>query len=487
VFFGDGQWDDVEADVGGSVIPLDLQAAHHWFNEIGNRQVFGEMFHVLVARPPISANAVARYLRNMLPASDSAAPYIDSFAALAVYVLHVTFAGSISVVFRDEPAQDASPAVRAITLWIPPCAPSHRRRVGVTAKGHGACIVQLPLDRLLGEYCDFRDLRVPTLSDRDREYLRLMFLWGKDMRSISRAVNLTYQRVQQVVARAAEKMQDDLMAHDSYRVFWQRLRRLCIVTPDVLLGATTEALGERVESVDVAALARFFLQMLKSEGAVKWFRAGRVHLRYCVGTQQQLHEIVAYAQDVRSSRPKNVAESDVSAVCMFILSHSELPASVVRGVAADLLAAVSPPGIADRLEAALAQKGAPCYFAELARCLDDASRGEEVSAEYVHAALERDRRFAWAGLGTYALTAWGYPRETSTLDVVLYMIRTKGSGVTLGEIFEFMFTDRHYELRQSSVRQALKMAEGQQLRRVGTDLWDELEDVQQVSEVIGHE
>jgi hypothetical protein len=67
------------------------------------------------------------------------------------------------------------------------------------------------------------------------------------------------------------------------------------------------------------------------------------------------------------------------------------------------------------------------------------------------------------------------------------MIRTKGGGVTLGEVFEFMFTDRHYELRQSSVRQALKMAEGRQLRRVGADLWDELEDVQQDSEVIGHE
>jgi len=232
----------------------------------------------------------------------------------------------------------------------------------------------------------------PSLSDRDREYLRLMFLWGKDMRSISRAADVTYQRVQQVVARASEKMQEDLMVHNSYRVFWQRLHRLCIASPDVLLSATTEALGEGVKEVDMIAISRFLVHMLKSQGAVKWCRIGRVRLQCCAGKEQQLRSIIAYVQDVRSSRPGLVSESDVSAVCMFILSHSELPPAAVRGVATDLLAALSPPGIGDRLEAALAKRGVPCHFTELARCLDDASHGEEVSVERVHAVLGRDRR-----------------------------------------------------------------------------------------------
>jgi hypothetical protein len=174
---------------------------------------------------------------------------------------------------------------------------------------------------------------------------------------------------------------------------------------------------------------------------------------------------------------------------MFILGHSELPSVSVPIVAADLLATVSPPDVAEQLEALLKRLGSPSHFADLARELDDMNSSEEVSAAYVHAVLGRDSRFAWAGLGTYALTAWGYPRETSALEVVLYMIRTKNSGVTWDEIKEFMFVDRRYNIKPSSVRMALKAAEGKRLRRVGTGVWGELKGVQQSedSEVIEHE
>lgn len=487
VFFGEDQWEDVQADASGCITSLTVETEHSLFRHLSENQAFKELFGTVMAQPPISAHTVAAYVRRTLSESDPAQAFIDAFAEVTVRLLYDLFDGSLIVELPAVPDERVASMSTELMVRMPQERPSTRRRLADRRFAVAARVPQLPLDRLLTEYCDFRQSRAPSLSERDKNYLRLLFLWGKDMRSISRAVDLTYQRVQQVVARATEKLQDDLLAHDSYRVFWQKLRGLCIVTPDVLLSVITETLGDRVEDVDVTAIGRCLLHMLKSQGAVKWCRVGRVRLQCCAGKEQQLRSIIAYSQEVRSSRPGVVSESDVSAVCMFILSHSDLPAAAVRRAAADLLATLSPPDIGDRLEAALTQRNTPSHFADLARCLDGANRGEEVSAECVHAVLGRDHRFAWAGLGTYALTAWGYPRETSTLDVVLYMIRTKGSGVTLGEVFEFMFTDRHYELRQSSVRQALKMAEGRQLRRVGADIWDELEDVQEDSEVIGHE
>jgi hypothetical protein len=367
--------------------------------------------------------------------------------------------------------------------------PWKRRRLAGRHLVAAADVPQLPLNQVLTAYCDFRESGATSLSERDKGYLRLLFLWGKDLRSIARASNLTYQRVQQIVTRATQALQDDLMAQASYRAFWTRLHRLCVVTPGVLSSAVTAVLGDRGQSIDTIAVGHFLLHALKADQALAWHAIGRARLQCCKGTEQQLDAIVAYVQEVRSRRRGPVSDNDVSAVSMFILSHSELPSTSVRTVAADLLAAVSPPDIADQLAAVLTRLGIPGHFADLARCLDDASCGEATSADYVHAVLGRDLRFAWAGLGTYALTAWGYPRETSTLDVVLHMIHVKGSGVTLSEVNEFMFIDRKYKVQPSSVRQALKAAEGSQLRRVGVGVWDELRDRQQDkdNEVTEHE
>lgn len=487
VFFGEGQWEDVQADTGGCITSLAIEAEHSLFRHLSEDRAFKELFRRVAAEPPISVHTVAEYLRRTLPEPDPARGFIDAFGEITVHLLHDLFDGSLALEFPASPDRPMTSASTALMVRAPQERPSTRRHPPSGRSSVAADAPQLPLDRLLTEYCDFRQSRAPSLSERDKNYLRLLLLWGKDLGSISRASDVTYQRVQQVVACATQRLQDDLLAHESYRVFWARLHQLCVVTPEVLASAVAEVLGDRGGSIDATAVGNFFFHVLRSDQSLKWYQIGRTRLRCCKGTQPQLASIVGYVREVRSHRRGPASDRDVSAVCMFILSHSELPSTSVRTVATDLLAVVSPPDIADQLEAALVRRGIPSHFTDLARCLDDVACGDETSSDYVHAVLCRDRRFAWAGLGTYALTIWGYPRETSTLDVVLHMIRTKGGGVTLGEVFEFMFTDRHYELRQSSVRQALKMAEGRQLRRVGADLWDELEDVQQDSEVIGHE
>lgn len=487
VFFREDSWEDVQADASGCLTSLATEAEHSLFRALSGNQAFKELFSAVMAQPPISAHTVAAYVRRTLSGSDPAQAFIDAFAEVTVHLLYDLSDGSLIV---ELPAISEAPVTSVSTeLMVRGYQerPSARRHPAGRRSTVAKDVAQLSLAQLLVEYCDFRQSRAPSLSERDRDYLRLLFLWGKDLRSISRASGITYQRVQQVASCATERLQEDLLAHESYRVFWARLHRLCIVTPGILASVVTEVLGDQGGSIDAAAIGSFLFHVLKLDQALKWYKIGGVRLRCCRETQPQLASIVGYVREVRSHRRGPASDSDVSAVCMFILSHSELPSAAVRTVATDLLAVVSPPDIADQLEAALVRRGTPGHFGDLARCLDVADHGEEVSAEYVHAVLGRDHRFAWAGLGTYALTAWGYPRATSTLEVVLHMIRTKGGGVTLGEVFEFMFTDLHYELRQSSVRQALKMAEGRQLRRVGADLWDELEDVQQDSEVIGHE
>jgi hypothetical protein len=487
VFFGEDQWEDVQADASGCITSLTVEAEHSLFRHLSENQAFKELFGSVVAQPLISAHTVAAYVSRTLSESDPAQAFIDAFAEVTVRLLHDLFDGSLIVELPAVPDEPVTSASTELMVRAHQERPSTRRRPAGGRSTVAADVPQLSLDRLLTEYCDFRQSQAPSLSERDKDYLRLLFLWGKDLRSISRASDITYQRVQQVVACATERLQEDLLAHESYRVFWARLHRLCIVTPGILASVVTEVLGDQGGLIDATAIGSFLFHVLKLDQALKWYKIGRARLRCCRGTQPQLASIVGYVREVRSHRRQPVSDRDVSAVCMFILSHSELPSTSVRTVATDLLAVVYPPDIADQLEAALVRRGMPSHFTDLARCLDDTACGDETSADYVHAVLCRDHRFAWAGLGTYALTAWGYPRETSTLDVVLHMIRTKGSGVTLGEVFEFMFTDRHYELRQSSVRQALKMAEGRQLRRVGADIWDELEDVQEDSEVIGHE
>ena len=487
VFFGEGQWEDVQADASGCITSLTVEAEHSLFRHLSENQAFKELFGTIMAQPPISAHTVAAYVRRTLSESDPAQTFIDAFAEVTVRLLYDLSDGSLIVELPAVPDERVASVSTELMVRTPQERPSTRRRLADRRSTVAVDVPQLPLDRLLTEYCDFRQSRAPSLSERDREYLRLLFFCGKDMRSISGVVGVTYQRVQQVVTRATRKLQNDLLAQESYQPFWARLHRFCIATPSVLSSAVTVTLGGQKQSIDVTAVSRFLLYALKSDQALEQYKIGCIRVQCCRGTKQQLDSIAAYLRDVRSRRLGPVSDSDVSAASMYVLSHSELPGISVRGVAAMLLASMSPPNVAEQLERLLIKRKAPSHFADLARCLDGANRGEEVSAEYVHAVLGRDHRFAWAGLGTYALTAWGYPRETNTLDVVLHMIRTKGSGVTLGEVFDFMFTDRHYELRQSSVRQAMKMAEGRQLRRVGADVWDELEDARDNSEVTEHE
>ena len=487
VFFGEGSWEDVQADASGCIMPLATEAEHHLFRTLNENHAFKELVSCVTAEPLITVHTISEYLRRTLSESDSAAAFVDAFAEVVTHMLYDLFGGSLHVELSvPDESVTALPTQQDMRSFggeflTHGCLP----RMDTAAVAH---VAQVSLEQLLTEYCDFRESRAPSLSERDREYLRLLFFCGKDMRSISGVVGVTYQRVQQVVTQATRKLQNDLLAQESYQPFWTRLHRFCIVTPSVLSSAVTVALGGQRQSIDVTAVGRFLLYALKSDQALEQYRIGCIRVQCCRGTKQQLDSIAAYLRDVRSRRRGPVSDSDVSAASMYVLSHSELPGISVKGVAAMLLASMSPPNVAEQLERLLTKRKAPCHFADLARWLDEeCSSGDGVSAAYVHGVLSRDHRFAWAGLGTYALIAWGYPRETSTLGVVLYMIHAKNSGVTLSEVNEFMFVSRKYNVRPSSVRLALKLAEGRHLRKVGVGVWDELHHGQQRNEEAEHE
>lgn len=484
VFFGEGQWEDVQADAGGSVMPLAVEAEHRLFGYLRGEQVFRELFGEVLAQWPISTDALAKYIYRILPGSDPARTFVDTFATIVICFLSDVFDGSLSVTLPAASAESGRSASTALMLY------THREssladysqgdKISVAAENTS----QLPLSQLLTTYCDFRQSQAPSLSERDKSFLRLFYLWGKDLRSISRASSLTYQRVQQIIASATGRLQNDLLAHESYRLFWNKLHHLCVVTPGALSCFVAEVLGDQAGTMSIAAVARFLQHALEIDDALDWYQSGRIKLRCCKGIEAQTEAVVAYAREVRCHRRGPVSEDDVAAVYMWILAHSGMPSSVAQTVATDLLASVPTLAIADELETVLKRLGRPTHFDDLARCLDDMDCGETIDAEYVHAVLGRDGRFAWAGLGTYALAEWGYPRETNILGVVLYLIRSKRGGVTLGEVFDFMFREKHYHLRPSSVRQALRMAEGRQLKKTGTDLWNEFVPVQENSEVM---
>jgi hypothetical protein len=485
-FFGVRSLDYATADSDGNVTSAEVQAVHRMFKGLSEDVGFKDTYGRILGEPSISAESIADCLQESLDPEDPARRFVESFSLIAAHVLRAVVNGPLFV----EPHE----------AWTSPIQQREDKRNGADQRDSAnpldqvaqssAPVVdeaQIPLSELLVDYLDFRESRAPSLSEQNRAYLRLRFLWGKDMRSISRAANVTYQRVQQVVGQATHRLQDDLLVHESYQRFWASLHRFCIVTPGVLSSAVTAVLGDREQAIDTGAAGRFLYYELKSTRALVQYRVGRTRVHCCRETQEQLDAVVQYLREIRTHKRGPVSDSDVSAASMYILSHSELPGTSVRAVAALLLAAMSPPDVAEQLEGLLAKRNGPCHFADLARCLDEEYGGDGVSTAYIHAVLARNHRFAWAGLGTYALSAWGYPRETSTLGVVLHMIRAKNSGVTLSEVNEFMFVSRKYSVHASSVRQALKLAEGRHLRKVGVGVWDELHHGQRDNEVTEHE
>lgn len=463
VFFGESTFSEVSADADGNVTSLETEAVHHLFNVLSASVAFKDVFLEIMSRCPVSVAAVTDIVSRRLRTRDSATVYVDSFVLTVMHVLRTLFD---NVLFPElESSTNAGDNSHAVALVdsnssLPGARQGMSRRPGV--------VPQLLLSQVLSTYCDFRDAKAPSLSLKDKEYLRLRYLWGKDMRSITRATGVTYQRVQQLTARADARLLADLQQQESFVTLWGQLQKFCVVSPAALTPAIQSALGNSADTVDVSAIAQFLMSSLKSGHLLAAYAVGQRKIQYARGTLEQLTAILGYLRELGLYQGGNAT----GAAAMFVMSHSELPSVCVPSVVSELLLALPSPSMADRIERVMKSNGSPGHYSDVARALEEKGLATCVETRQVLAILGRDLRFTWAGLGTYALREWGYPVAGSTLDVVLHMIRAKGGGITLDEIREFLFVEHKYCVKEASVRAALKQAEGKELVRIGNGVWN---------------
>jgi hypothetical protein len=478
VFFGESTFSEVAVDASGNVTPLETEAVHHLFNVLSGSTAFKDIFVEIMSRCPVSVATVTDIVSRRLGTNDPATAYVDSFVLTVMHILRTLFD---NVLFPElESSTEARDNSHAVVLIDSNSSlPGARRgmpwRPGV--------VPQLLLSQVLSTYCDFRDAKSPSLSLKDKEHLRLRYLWGKDMRSISRATDVTYQRVQQLTTRADARLLADLQEQESFVRFWEQLQKFCVVSPATLTPTIQSALGDTADTVDVSAIAQFLMSSLKSSHLLATYSVGRRKIQYARGTLGQLTAILGYLRELGLYR----GDSAIGAATMFVMSHSDLPSACVPGAVSELLSALPDATMADRIGQVMRSCGSPCHYSDIARALEEKGLATSVETRQVLSILGRDLRFTWAGLGTYALREWGYPAAGSTLDVVVHMIRTKGGGVTLNEIREFLFVEHKYCVKETSVRAALKQAEGKELVRIGNGVWDELHHGQQGNEVTEHE
>jgi hypothetical protein len=464
VFFGESSFSEVAADADGNVMSLETEAVHHLFNVLSGSAAFKDVFLEIMSRCPVNVAAVTDIVSRGLDTSDAATVYVDSFVLIVMHVLRTLFD---NVLFPElESSTNTGDNSHAVALGdsnssLPGARQGMSRRPGV--------VPQLLLSHVLSTYCDFRDAKAPSLSTQDKEYLRLQYLWGKDMRSISRVAGVTYQRVQQVVARADARLIADLQQQESFTRFWEQLQKFCVVSSRTLIPAIQSALGDTSGTIDVSAIAQFLMSGLRSGQLLAEYMVGRKKIRYARGTLGQLTAILDYLRELALYQGGDAT----GAAVMFVMSHSELPSVCVPSVVLELLSVLPSPTMADRIQRVMKSTGSPCHYSDVARALEEKGLVTSVEARQVLSILGRDPRFTWAGLGTYALREWGYPTAGSTLDVVLHMIGVKRGGVTLNEIREFLFVEHKYRVKESSVRAALKLAEGKELVRIGNGVWDE--------------
>lgn len=125
----------------------------------------------------------------------------------------------------------------------------------------------------------------------------------------------------------------------------------------------------------------------------------------------------------------------------------------------------------------LKQQGVPVNNQEILRAMQrehpefsPAGGPERWKRSIMTSYLGRDRRFAWAGTGTYALVEWGHDRHiTDIADAVHSVLRAVGEPVRKREIVQHVTT--RYRVTPAGIDFALKHGEGRLFRQVGFQRW----------------
>ena len=331
---------------------------------------------------------------------------------------------------------------------------------------------QLPLDVLLAEYCDFSASKAPSVSPVDLRCLHARYGGQGSLDSIGMAEGVTRERIRQRLWRGSRLLMEDLLMHVSFQDYWRGIHEYSILSPEILEYSVLGIIGDMERLVDAKAIGRLFMDALGRERGLARVRLGTTSFQCCPQAEEKLEELLTWVQhEALSDEPHTSGLEE--RLGQYLASNAVLPQGSTSAVTTELVAALPRESLGDQIETALKQLQAPAHFADLARYLE-AKGIAQVDPRRVESTLGRDSRFSWAGLGTWALRSWGYQPASESLDVVLYLIRKKGGGVTFDEICEFMFMSHAYAVKRGSVLIRMKIVEGGILKRVGASIWDEM-------------
>jgi len=122
-------------------------------------------------------------------------------------------------------------------------------------------------------------------------------------------------------------------------------------------------------------------------------------------------------------------------------------------------------------------QGVPVHISEILEAMQESepalfpdSPSGKAAVNAMRALLERDDRFAWAGLSTWGLREWGYPRGVTSIGAAaLELVRTAGRPLTKAEIVSAL--RQLYRVHVGSIGVALQSERGKTLNRDTEGRW----------------
>ncbi|RIE17670.1 hypothetical protein [Candidatus Cryosericum septentrionale] len=453
------------------------QAAVGLYLRLRRNVTFRGLLQSMTRESDLSVAKIEAKTLEGLSDSDPGRQYVGSFAAvvaLVVRVLGVKVTNDTPLLPEARVLPETQKVVNPLGTDAGPHETLTRAELIAREKRSRLeqSVRQLPLDVLLAEYCDFSASKAPSVSPADLRCLHARYGGQSSLNSIGMAEGVTRERIRQRLWRGSRLLMEDLLMHVSFQDYWRGIHEYSILSPEILEYSVLGNIGDMERLVDAKAIGRLFMDALGRERGLARVRLGTTSFQCCPQAEEKLEELLTWVQhEALSDEPHTSGLEE--RLGQYLASNAVLPQGSTSAVTTELVTALPRESLGDQIETALKQLQAPAHFADLARYLE-AKGIAQVDPRRVESTLGRDSRFSWAGLGTWALRSWGYPPASESLDVVLYLIRKKGGGVTFDEICEFMFMSHAYAVKRSSVLIRMKIVEGGILKRVGASIWDEM-------------
>lgn len=123
------------------------------------------------------------------------------------------------------------------------------------------------------------------------------------------------------------------------------------------------------------------------------------------------------------------------------------------------------------------EQGVPIQISEIFEAMQETepallpeSPTLQSAKQSIKSLIERDERFAWAGMSTFGLREWGYESGVTSIGAAaVHLLRTAGESLTFSELEGAL--SQLYKVKPSSIRAALKAEDGKRVAKDTEGKW----------------